>query len=257
MELTLQFIRRKKYNSGTWQEVAGEINQDFVEYVKNNNLLLYNYFSSSELIIYDYVKGPVDFIHLCATMNGVIVGGDLSIKSIIVGSTHVRNLCGWAGDLQSLVVDTYLLTTKDDYQVFFDKFYSIMGCDDYSFSMADLLADIDAYNFSNNWISSYWQSNLFGSACRYYYENIDIPGTGWNSRSNLRFSQFLEGETRRSFSNTVGEYTKQNWLLGVEWPLYESLAIQRNIKLELTDNHSKAAKDAFVDYIWCLYEAEL
>ena len=131
-----------------------------------------------------------------------------------------------------------------------------MGDENYSFGMKDLLADIDAFNFANNWLSNYWQSNLFGSACRYYYNNINIPGTSWISRANLRFSQFFGSDTKKQFSNTVADYTKQNWMFGIEWPLYESEASRRNITLDLTDNQSNAARNAFTDFMWLQLQSE-
>lgn len=251
IKLTLQFIRREVYNGSLWDTVAGEINQGFVNYVRSNNTYIYNFFTTQSLSIYDCDYCPIDFLHLCATMNGIIVGGGTYWKTLIVGQTHVRNLAGWAGDLQTLVVDTYVLTNaSNDYNAFYNAFYQIMGSEQYSFGMKDLLADIDAFNFANNWISNYWQSNLFGSACRYYYNNIDIPGTGWTSRASLRFSQFFGSDTKSQFSNTVDDYTKQNWMFGIEWPLYESEAAKRNITLNLTSNQSNAARDAFTDFMW-------
>ena len=251
MKLVLQFVRKGVYQGDNWNIVAGEIDQVFVDFVEENNTYIYNFFDRDSLLIYDHSYSPVDFIHLCATMNGIIVGGGTYWKSLIVGKTHVRNLAGWAGDLQTLVVDAYVLTdASNDYDCFYNKMYQIMGSDDYSFSMKDLLADVDALNFANNWISSYWQSNLFGSACRYYYSNTDIPGTGWISRSNLRFYQFIQPDTKEQFLNTAGKYTKQNWILGVEWPIYESQAAERNISINLTKNQSDAAKHAFTDFVW-------
>ena len=257
IKLTLQFIRRTVYNGSSWDIVAGKIDQSFVNYVKNKNTYIYNFFTTKSLLIYDDNCCPIDFLHLCATMNGIIVGGGTYWKSLVVGQTHVRNLAGWAGDLQTLVVDAYVLTNaSNNYNTFYNTFYRIMGDENYSFGMKDLLADIDAFNFANNWLSNYWQSNLFGSACRYYYNNINIPGTGWISRANLRFSQFFGSDTKKQFSNTVADYTKQNWMFGIEWPLYESEASRRNITLDLTDNQSNAARDAFTDFMWLQLQSE-
>ena len=257
MKLTLQFIRRNTYNNSNWDYVAGEVDESFVTYIKNNYPDIYAFFSIPNLRIYDSVRGEIDFYHLCATMNGIILGGGTYWKALVVGTAHVRNLAGWAGDLQTLVVDTYQLThASDNYNVFYNQFRSIMGSNNRSFSMADLLADVDAFNFANNWISGYWGSNLFGSACRYYYSNTDIPGTGWSSKSNLRFSQFIGTDTKEQFADTASQYTSQYWMLNIQWPIYESEAAARNITINLTKNQSEAAKDAFTDYIWMLYETE-
>ena len=50
--------------------------------------------------------------------------------------------------------------------------------------------------------------------------------------------------------------TKQNWMLGIEWPLYESEASKRNITLNLTSNQSNAARDAFTDFMWFQLQKE-
>lgn len=251
MKLTLQFIRRKVYADGLWDYVAGEIEEDFVDYVERNNKYIYDFFNTKSLLIYDRNGSPIDFLHLCATMNGIIVGGGTYWKALVVGQTHVRNLAGWAGDLQTLVVETYALTeASNSYSTFYATFFAMMGSEEHSFGMKDLLADVDALNFANNWISNYWQSNLFGSACRYYYNNINIPGTGWTSKANLRFSQFFGSLTKTQFADTVGDYTKQNWALGIEWPLYAQKAKEWDLDLDLTDTQSDAARDAFTDFMW-------
>mgnify|MGYP003290872659 CR=1 FL=1 len=122
IKLTLQFIRRSVYNGNNWDIVAGEINQGFVNYVRNNNYYIYNFFTTNSLMIYDCSGSQIDFLHLCATMNGIIVGGGTYWKSLIVGQTHVRNLAGWAGDLQTLVVDAYVLTNaSNNYNTFYNK----------------------------------------------------------------------------------------------------------------------------------------
>ncbi len=258
MELTLQFIRRNSYNNENWNIVAGEINNEFVKYVKDSNKDIYDFFTTEALIIYDHDNAPVDFLHLSATMNAIIVGGDIYWKSLIIGPTHVRNLVGWAGDLQALVVDTYVLTNaSDDYNEFYNAVYEMMGSKQYSFSTKDLLADVDAFNFAINWISNYFQFVLFGSACRYYYTNRAIPGTQWISSSNFRFNQFVGSNTKPVFSNIVAAYTKQNWSSDVQWPLYESYATKKyGITLHLTDNQSNAARDAFTDFVWGKYQSE-
>ncbi len=254
MYLVLQFIRKNLYNGSMWQMVAGEINQDFVTYVIDNNPELYHFFNKDILTVYDSANKPVDFIHLCATMNGIIVGGTVSIEGIIIGSRHVGNLSGWAGDLQTLVIDTIEETSNsDDYNVFYNTFYRLMGDTNYSFSLADLFADVDAYNFSNNWMADYWGSNLFGSACRYYYSDTKIPDSKWTSQSNLRFSQFIENDSKDDFKTMVSEYTDDHYRIGpisVKWPIYN------NQDISVSSNQQAAARDAFTNYIWSLYESE-
>ncbi|HBL85093.1 MAG: hypothetical protein A2Y17_11475 [Clostridiales bacterium GWF2_38_85] len=73
--LTLQFIRREKYNTINWDTVAGNIDNNFVTTVYNTNSYIYEYFSvssDSDLYIIDPSGGIIDFVHLCATLNGLI-----------------------------------------------------------------------------------------------------------------------------------------------------------------------------------------
>ena len=102
--LTLQFIRRMKYNNSSWNTVVGSINSQFVNYVENNYPTLYSYFTIDTTEEYDYLdpngEGYVDFTHLCATLNGLIYDSD-GFKAAIAGEANIDNLCGWAGDLQT------------------------------------------------------------------------------------------------------------------------------------------------------------
>ena len=43
--LTMQFIRRLKYNSGSWTTVAGAVDSQFVDYVETYYPSLYSYFT--------------------------------------------------------------------------------------------------------------------------------------------------------------------------------------------------------------------
>ena len=72
----------------------------------------------------------------------------------------------------------------------------------------------------------------------------------------MRFSQFIGTDTKEQFADTASQYTSQYWMLNIQWPIYESEAAARNITINLTKNQSEAAKDAFTDYIWMLYETE-
>ena len=41
---------------------------------------------------------------------------------------HFNNLGGWAGDLQTLMINTYIqLDGSDNYDEFYNKFYQLIG----------------------------------------------------------------------------------------------------------------------------------
>lgn len=59
---------------------------------------------------------------------------------------HFNNLGGWAGDLQTLMINTYIqLDGSDNYDEFYNKFYQLIGDNDFSLSMKDLYAAKDAF----------------------------------------------------------------------------------------------------------------
>lgn len=257
LELSLQYIRRNKYNSGSWSEVAGAINQNFVSYVNSQNAVLSTFFAYSptydqNTYVYDKRYGKVDLIHMVATMNGIMKGGT-SFESLIVGRWHVANLSGWAGDLQTLIIDTIKVTNNsNDYYTFMNMFFQLMGDDNYSFSLADLMADVDAYNLINDWIAGYWGGRSLGTALNYYYNGWTIPNDkNWYDGYDIRFQAFLNGDSKETFKSTVAKYTDnffRDYVYPVQWPLFKGYTIQ--------SNQSNAARDAFTDYIWNKYLAE-
>lgn len=250
--LTLQFLQscNPDYQGAMWDTVAGEIDEQFVNHVKTVYSSLSNYFLTHP-VVYDLRYGKVDFYHLCATMRGIIRGGGMYYQAIFIGKEAVRSLSGWAGDLQTLVIDTYNITNgADNYSLFYNTLYGIMGSSEYSFSMSDLLADVDAENFANDWANSIWGSDFsFGTACRYYYSNQNPPNTPYTSRCGTRFRQFFQGMTKDDFKSEVYRFTQQFpvdiLITRVEWPLYKG-----KFSKDLTSNHSLAARDAFVNWMW-------
>lgn len=233
--LTFQYLRSGKYNSSQWSEVAGDIDTSFSNYVSSNSNL--SFLKNTSQYLYDNNQ-RIDFTHMCAVINAIIYDSD-SIKSVFVGEDVIDNLSGWAGDLQTLVIDMIDNTaesSRNNYNTLYNKFMDLMGSYSYHFSTEDLLADLDAIYymklFSN--LTSGVATNL-RSLYGYYSHN--------------RYVSFVDGRTKSDFSADVYFYTQNNYTkLGIEvikWPLYEN-------SYTITDIQAQAAADAFTDYIWAL-----
>ena len=231
--LTLQFIRRIKYTGSAWNTVAGAVDSQFVYYVETYYPSLYDIFTVDNTENYYYLdpnsEGYVDFTHLCATMNGLLYDS-VGFQAALAGEWNINNLCGWAGDLQTLCIDVLEFTNNSNvYSVIYNATYSIIGNEAYSLSMMDLLADTDAYNVYQLLNSS--SSNLIDAFTTYY---DDYVGT--------RYTQFTNGWGKQRIYNCVRNYTTNILFLWIDWPLLEGYNI--------TDTQADAIAWAFTDFIW-------
>lgn len=231
--LVMQFIRRTKYSGSSWNTVAGNIDFSFVDYVETNYPSLYRYFTVDNVNDYYYPdpngEGNVDFVHLCATMNGLLYDSE-GFKAAVVGEANIDNLCGWAGDLQTLCIDVLGATNNsNNYDTIYSATYEMIGSEDYTFSTADLLADTDAYNVFQLLNNSY--SNFIDAFLVYYDKYV---GT--------RYTRFTNGWDKGEIYNCVRNYTTNIYFLFVDWPLLNGYSI--------TDTQANAIASAFTDYIW-------
>lgn len=102
--------------------------------------------------------------------------------------------------------------------------------------MSDILAALYAIYLAQNMTST-----IFGSQLSSYYGN--------RSKYGKRFTNFVNGRTKSQLRNDVYIYTKNTSVVPfVQWPLFKGATI--------TDEQSRAARDAFVDYIWNKQAAE-
>ena len=231
--LTVQFVRRLKYNNDSWTTVAGTVDSQFVDYVETNYPSLYDWFTIENTEEYYYLdpngEGYVDFRHLCATLNGLLYDSK-GFKAAVAGEGNVDNLCGWAGDLQTLCIEVLRYTnSSNDYDTVYSATYDLIGDEEHSLSMMDILADTDAYNVHQLLNSS---SSNFISAFTTYYD--DYVGN--------RYTRFTNGWSKQTIYDCVRNYTTNTFFLGVDWPLLEGYNI--------TDTQADAIASAFTDFIW-------
>ena len=241
--LVFMFIRQfnQDYIGGFWPAAGGTVDDDFVKYVKNMDEDLYNYFEITTTFNGGNSGEDVDLYHWAAVMCVLIYKSDIldGFKAIIQ-EYHIDDLGGWAGDLQTLICDMKL----DEFDIQdYDGFYSVLksniGSDKYSFPMNDLFGDTDACNIYNNLKK---RSKSTEETMLHYYE------VGYKNR----YTSFIDGRSKDSFSKLVHKYTKDKYMKVIRWPIFKKDLVD----LKVTDIQSEAARDAFTDYIWDLVDTE-
>lgn len=139
---SLQYIRKDTYNSDVWTLFLGSIDTNFVNYVNSNSNFV---FTGKKLV--DTVTGKnVDFVHEMATLNGYIVKTQSN-------SIAFREFGGWAGDMTTLINEVHAYNVNGDKSSDELKEYArtLLASETVSssFSLEDMLADIDAINIFN------------------------------------------------------------------------------------------------------------
>jgi len=243
-QLVMMFIRQsnKSYTSSTWDMVAGKIDSEFIEYVNQKSPSITDYFSGN-LNIMDVNSGQgIELTHFAATLGGLLYSTSAkdgtsftgTIKGQLMPESHLDNLCGWAGDLQTLMLNMKDKTNNSDsYDVLYNETKKAIGANEYSFSMTDLLADVDAVNIRSLVAES--DSLELGLALSNYY----------SSGNEKRYTDFVKNVVgsvdKGKFMECVSEYTKGSYF-GFGWPLLDGK--------EFTENQQQATNGAFSDYIW-------
>lgn len=119
--------------------------------------------------------------------------------------------------------------------------YSIIGSNGYSFDMRDMYADTDSYNIFMSLKNN--ESNSLAGAFKSYYS------FGYRSRYS-NFTNYWDEDTIRTLVET---YTSTTYLVSwdfLRWPLFTRTDGNGNvIKYSFFETQSKAATDAFVNYI--------
>lgn len=234
-QLVCQYLRCNAYNNLRWIAVAGAIDDDFIESVNSR----FSYLNTYPQQIWghrDY--HTIDLTHMFATTNAILFDSNI-IESFEVSKEVIDNLSGWAGDLQQMVVGILKdssNTNLNDYAYFYAYCMMELGRSEAisKFSMADLLADLDAIYIAEHVTST---SNM-GTVLSNYYNN---------GICNNRFSYFINGRTKDALYNYVYTYTINDMLPNVRWLIYSDEGVT------VSDTQASAAAHAFVDFIWRYY----
>lgn len=242
--LPFMFLRSFRYDDSMWTATGGPLDTGFINYVREQEPTLYETFENLDTIPGD-VSGTdrVDLKHMAA----IITAYQYKTTSAVIGTEYFMTeaqydeLAGWAGDLQQLVyTDIYPAMPSGGYQQYYDKAISLIGADYGSFSMEDLLADVNAVNLYHA-----LSDGSITEALRNYYTD------GYRHR----FTTFLGNETYASFKARTGIYTKARYTTPLSlqsvWLLY-----QQNGITELPAELEAGVGDAVADYFWKMKDNE-
>lgn len=231
-----------------WGLAAGDVDEQFVAYVRNSNSELCDFFTITGDYYWYRPNGEViDIPHLAATYNIYHFDTFGKVGSVVLPESWINNLGGWAGDLRSIVptIMRNVNYTNDKNTIYAETKRLIGAAASISaFSMPDLLADVDAYNLYNS-INPNSLSSTFNS---YYSSGITTRYTdftnGWSK------SQIL-GLTKDMLTNSVINSNKI-------WPFKKIDANDNKTSeaLSLSTNQSDAIAEAFTDYIWAKISTE-
>lgn len=233
-----QFLRsfNDDYDSDTWDGVGGKFDKKFKRDIKKNNTDLFNYFKNTPYIYADKNGNTVDVYHMAATMCGLYhktSGSDSDgfvdfVQYQFMPEYHYDNLCGWAGDLQTLMNDADKSDKEkeksyDEFKKRLDKKFLTSSS---SFSSDDLYADTDGYN-----IYKLNKCKSLEEAFKAYY------GTGYEAR----FLQFTNSWSENQIHDLTYKYTRLKYLNVIKWPLFKGHTYSKK--------ESKAARDFFAEYV--------
>lgn len=195
--LVLEFLRSTKYIGTKWNITAGNINENFIAYVKDNNIDVYNYFlgddNAVEELFDPLTNEKYDLKHLAATMNAYFEKNDIKfIYSTYYGS--MNDMAGWAGDLQQ-VIDQDILYGKDQYyahnmsiEAAYQEMSTYLGNRSNShYGISDVIVDADAVNL--------------------YYEYKDNPNMDLNELLN---NYLIKMNNKQRFSDFIYNITGSN-----------------------------------------------
>ena len=260
IELTLQFIRRYRYNDFKFQVAAGTIDEAFIEHVRETDENLYEYFAAyddeqTKQRLPFYYTAPngdeIDIPHFAAVYN--VLQYDSS-SNILLGLTEnlIDNLGGWAGDLRSMI--PYVLCNvnySNDYNTVYNEAKKQIGADESIslFGIQDILADTDSFNM---YIATQLQTvDSIGAIFIDYYH---LGGY------LTRFSDFTSHRTYDEIYNFSVEITN-NIIIGTVWPIKKVVKsgngyTETDETLTATDTQVSAICAAFADYLWNKIEAE-
>ncbi len=242
--LVSQYIRQfnKSYTIPEWDMVGGNIDTGFNNFVQKWNPQIAEYFGKSKdynINIVDPNYNKIEITHFMVTLSALFYSSSWedgrniknSVKAQLMPEYHIDDLGGWAGDLQTLMLDVIKEKLPDTYESNYNKFTEFMGVDRKSFSIKDLYADVDAVNI-NKMLNS---PKKIGEILKEYYTNS----------YNIRYTSFVKNLTgkvdKKEFSNRVNLYTNSKYFI-FGWPLLGG----QNV----SNNQQKAFKDAFVNFIW-------
>lgn len=253
MEILFNFIRGQKYNDGFWPGVVGEWDENFLNYVQENNIDLYNYFicdpvhmsdenySNYTIMVPDtQSSGFIDVLHMSATLNRLFYTGTTSYSGFPtfgILDEEVDALCGWAGDFQSLIRDYFLDGNNyGDESGVYNAFYPMIGNEAYYCGYSDIISDMDACNlYTLLSTESITTGAQFQAVFLNYYN-----GTSGNVAAK-RFTNWIGSLSEEQLADKISPYCNDYSPYVLKWPILNSFTIY--------DYQQDAFTNAFTDYL--------
>lgn len=236
------FIRQDAYNDSKWQIMLSTSDVGFIDYVKGQNMKLYNsllpYMVDGEgddvapVLVSDGQGGLIDFKHLAATAEGYFT------SSVAPDSWY-----GWAADLATAIIDIEAKVGEyDSYQAAADD---IVGNSKKSFSYEDICSDADAIKIAELVSESSSTTHSFSEALSSYYENYA------NDRFNyliddIECSNNLTSIKQKLVSKMEVVTATVAWLYASDFPDFKSVLEDLPSSEAFT-----AGCYAFANYIYC------
>jgi hypothetical protein len=265
IELICMFIRnyadgtnnKSNYINKNWIATAGKINDDYIDYVKQNDKDTYNYFGSHrEIYSGKYFSaengeskdsGLIDLYHLFATLNALchnsgiedakdyfLINKDESFLGAIkmgaattlMPDTIIDELAGWAGDLQSIMRDVIVNNKERDNTIEVRRVamkYVISNGDFSKFPLSDLYTDYDAVNLYYKVYYGQSKNNTITEKVRKYY-SIDYT----NRFRSYLYNTYITDESKfydYLYDDAYPYMLLKFQILGIglnTWPLYNN-----------------------------------
>jgi len=203
----LQYIRQNKYSGLAWNIVAGNIEKDFSDYVKQNQGD-YNLESLQTIQNFTSPKtgDKIDFVHMLSAINVILYGGLDNLAS--------NDLATWGGDLCQLAIqlkNTGL--TGEELQTKSDSMFNNTNS---SFSCYDVLANSDAFAIAK--LYKDLNFNSISTTFENYYKLTNLEQRN-KVFLQIAFPEIYENNkisvTEQDFVNIIVNRVTSNSLLGV------------------------------------------
>lgn len=218
------FLRSFKYGSTFWYAATlTSIDTDFINYVKDNNITLYNslseYANSDNKSLCDNYDGFIDIGHLAATIEGYI------------SATSVPDFWfGWGGDLASIMEQI----NPSNGETNLDVARRLIGQDNSKFSYPDICSDADAIKIAQI-LQNPSQVHPFSSALEEYYLNY----------AQYRIAYYLLDLNNVSLNLEDLKNAIQNKMSGI----FENTILIPLLGQTINANVKDACYQAFAEYI--------
>lgn len=220
LELCLQYIRKDNYNNDAWNLAAGNVNEDFVEYIKTNSKLLSNYKFQNVKIS----NSNVDFVHMCASLNAIVY------KNSVLPSEY----SGWAGDLVTLMGQIVKYDNNKQEEELIEYGNKLLGANSTNtlFNQKDLIADIDSINISKDNPESFYIAII-----NYYYKENELI----KNREKEFKNYLLEKEKAQSVYEAVKNNFNKN-------KIYINILLSNTVKTEVLERY-KENQEKYIEII--------